>query len=114
MTQMSRHLRGECASLHSAAQLKIVNLITKNTRYDRGTECNEVPLDRILVQLFSLRRKKDEWTAYRDSRTLMQYYPSTETRLTSEIETGSGEPRPYGRPDSLIKRLFIKVSEKKP
>ena len=58
--------------------------------------------DRILVQLFLLRHKKDEWTAYRDSRTLMQYCPSTETRLTSVFEMGTGEPRPYGRPYASI------------
>jgi len=44
MEQMSRHLRGGCASLRSAAQLRIVRLVTKNARYARGTERSEVPL----------------------------------------------------------------------
>ncbi len=33
---------------------------------------------------------------------------STETFLTSEIETGSGEPRPSGRPISIKKPVIYK------
>ena len=80
--------------------------------FARGTERREVPLDRILVQLFLLKHKKEEWTAYRDSRTLMQYCPSTEARLTSVFEMGTGEPRPYGRPYLSIYDPFIKFSKK--
>lgn len=32
---------------------------------------------------------------------------NTETCLTSEIETGSGEPRPSGRPTFYLKPYFI-------
>ena len=32
----------------------------------------------------------------------------TEARLTSEFEMGSGEPRPYGRPESVGRKLIYK------
>ncbi len=37
-------------------------------------------------------------------------HSDTEALLTSEIETGSGEPRPYGRPESWDGGLFIKIT----
>ena len=34
----------------------------------------------------------------------------TETCLTSEIGTGSGEPNPYGRPKCSNEKVFINVT----
>jgi hypothetical protein len=36
-------------------------------------------------------------------------HPDTETRLTSRFGMSLGEPRPYGRPGSNLRELFIKI-----
>ena len=40
-------------------------------------------------------------------------HTGTEARLTSEFEMGSGEPRPYGRPNTIFSYLFINITTAK-